>query len=276
MKYPTLILLLMLVGCSSPQGTTQQSGASPGEHEEVEPQESQRSTVDENETIRAIVTESQVAGFVRHDLEAYIAPWADDAQLVIGRSEESATTDTVWDHSKLLASRRMRFRDAPTAVSMRHEDVTVEVVDDSATLRCRTLSSGQGWTEEMHEVFRLRRAPEGWMIVENRAWPISRTFGGEELLYDGATWARLDQAYDEALDRGDIEAAVNAALAAFRFGEAFETARDAASIGDALALDHLRLGHMAVLIGEEAIAIEAFLEARRRDAEVQVPSWALE
>ena len=112
--------------------------------------------------------------------------------------------------------------------------------------------------------------------MENRAWPISRQSRGEELVYNDETWARLDRELEEALDRGNIDAAVNRAIAAFRFRDAFDAARDAASIGDALASDHLRLGHIAVLIGDEQVALESFREARRRDPAVTVPDWALE
>jgi len=278
MKKTSLLFSLILFSCaSSRQG---ESGVSiPPSEEGVGSTASvgmQAPQADVSEEVRTLVFNSQNAGFLRHDFNTYIALWADDGRLIVGRSEEPAATDTVWDYPRLYASRRMRFRSPTTTTTLDHEDVEVEVSGENATLRCRTISGGEDWTEEMREVYRLRLTSDGWRIVENRAWPISKTINGEELIYSQETWSWLDRAFNEALDRGDTDGAVNAAVSGYRYREAFETARDAASIGDALAHDPLRYGHLAILLGEESEALEAFREARRRDPTIDVPRWALE
>src|SRR5262245_16583734 len=59
------------------------------------------------------IQESQQAGFERHDLDAFLAIWADDAKRIVGRTEKPDKYDTVLTRAQLEATHKLRFAVPP-------------------------------------------------------------------------------------------------------------------------------------------------------------------
>lgn len=225
--------------------------------------------------VREAVESSQRAGWLRHDVEAYLDAFTDDATLVLGRGPDPGPRDTEWDRAHLEASRRMRMTGPPPAgLEVAFEDVVVELDGDAAVYRCRTISSQPALVETVGEIYRLRRTSAGWRITHNRAWLLAVDHGDERRVLGEEAWLALDEQAEIAAEAGDGLRATHLLLAGWRFREALEAARALAADEESGAWAHSLHGQVAILLGERAQAVAALRAANALDPSVAVPEWA--
>jgi hypothetical protein len=218
---------------------------------------------DEAAQIEALVTESQRAGFERHDLEGYMRPWADDGQLVSARGEQAGPHDHIIGRAQNEAVKRIRFAGpSPTGTSWSLAEPEVEVTGDQAVLKGRVTHRMSGDEEVVRERYTLRRHGETWQITENRWWLVQVRFGGESIEYDEVKWAALDAAVDEAKQTGDLEHVAAALAAALRVAEAHAAWKEITELPNAAASSWTRRGYAALGAGDADDAVLAFRRAR--------------
>jgi len=269
----TTASVLALVGCGAPAGRAPETGAEP-----PSPETRRDDPADQrSEEIRETVFTAQRAGFLHHDVDAYLEAWADDGRLVIGRGPEPSEHDTTWDRERLEASRHMRFAaEPPDDRQMEHADVEVRLEGDGrAELRCRTTTRTGRMVEVVDEIYRLQRTEDGWRIVENRAWPVRVGTPDDMVEYDAEAYRDADRAVADALDRGPPAAAARVMMAAWRFEEAYDVARRAVEedpTPDALDV----LARLATLLGEREVAVDAYRRLHEASPDAGLPEWAHE
>ncbi|MHC4404871.1 MAG: DUF4440 domain-containing protein [Planctomycetota bacterium] len=239
------------------------------------------SRADEADAIRKTVFDAQRAGHVRHDLEAYMAQFTEDAQIVGGRSEKPHQYDLALNRKKIEATRRLRFRGRTWVTKLEFDDARVEIAGGEAVLRVHTTVEVAGTTETSHveevqEIYRLRRTPDGWKVFLNRWWPAKMEFPGERVVYDVKTWQALDADVEQAKRDGDPQALASAFFWAFRFAEAHAAAGKLTGRPDAEASDWALRGQAALFAGDAADATRSFATARSLNPEVALPSYAAE
>ncbi len=232
------------------------------------------SEVDEAATIKKFVLDAQQAGFVRHDLETYLAQWADDARIVGARGEAPGKHELTLVRKQIDATRRLRFRGKPEIRSMSFASPRVTVEGDEAILRVLHTVEFEGGFESVSEIYRLRRTANGWKVYENRWWPVRAKYGERKFDFNEGTWKELDARVEECRRKGDLRELLRALFDAFRFAEAHETARKLTGGADVEALDWVMRGQAAVLAGDGKDAAQAFQKALELDPRAPVPSYA--
>lgn len=158
-----------------------------------------------------LVRTSQTAGFIRHDLDAYIEPWSASAHLILGRGPEPGPRDVELDHAQLRATKALRFTGErpPSSFRMKHELLSHELRDGGVVLQLRTTSGMPGSTEVMNESFVLEGDAATLKIVENRAWPLSTDHDGVRTDFGPELWAKHDAEVEALLARGELAEAAS-------------------------------------------------------------------
>ena len=229
---------------------------------------------DEKDIVAKTVFDAQRAGFVRHDIKAYMSQWTDDAKLVGGRRDTPELYDFTMNRKQIESSRRMLFQGKPAITKVDFEVDDVKVEDDRATLRVRSTSHFDGGTVQVGEIYRLRKTGEGWKVFENRWWLIRRQIGDRTIVYDAEKLKRADAAVIREKRTGSSEALVSAMRDACRFKEAHRAAIAVTKDKGATAVDWLVRGTLAMQVGDANDAKVSFLKALSLDANVELPSYA--
>jgi hypothetical protein len=227
----------------------------------------------EVEAVKRAVIGAQEAGWLRHDFKTYMAQWADDARIVIGRAEQPGKYETVFDRKQIEATRRMMMSGkAPTDRKINYEDVKVKLEKDQAELRVRNTGFFGEDYQTVAEIYRLRKTPAGWKVYLNRAWVLKSRWGNQVTTFDADTWKKLDAEADALVatdKRGDR--AANALVAAYRFSEAHKLLKKVTAQKDATAGEWLQSGYIALTAGQAEEAMSAFRMALKLDPRAPVP-----
>ncbi len=226
---------------------------------------------------------SQMSGIERHDLAAYLAVFAEEATLTVGRGAVPGPFDRTLTQLEIVATRTERFDSPPQGeVRLRHRAVEVERESGRLIVRWVAERTSQDGVDSVREVFVLRPARpvegHGWRVVHNRLWPLWQQDAGQPVVrYDAATWALLDAgAARRGCDGGPCPAAL---LAAWRFVEAHEAAirlttqLPRGAKGEAAAALWAMRGLCAVFCGRVGDAQPSFSRALVADAAVELPPW---
>jgi hypothetical protein len=148
----------------------------------------------EPKALLKMVREAEAAGFERHDLDKFLAIWADDGKLIEGRTEKPDKYDTVLARPQLEAKYKLSFAVPPTKeVRVEFEQERVTVDGDEATVRYRAMTRYSEVTITADEVYRLRRQGGAWKVYENRTWPVEGSAGEWVHTYDAETWKVLER-----------------------------------------------------------------------------------
>lgn len=229
----------------------------------------------ERERIELLVFNSQRAGFERHDVEAYLSIFAEDARMVAARGAQEGPYDWSMNRQAFEASRRLQLSGPAELQTMGHESLGFDVDGDTAELRVRTTLRAEAFGEVVEEIFRLRRGDDGtWQVVENRWWPVSNDYGDGPLRHSETTWAEADAEVEAAREGSDAQVLVFALQRAYRFPEAYAVLQSLTEEADAQAHLWKDRGDMAVLTGHAEDGLAAFRRARELDPTISVPSYA--
>ena len=229
----------------------------------------------ELQAIAEMVQASQRAGFVKHDFEKYIAPWADGSKMVLARGEKPGKHDNVMPVEKLRPVRKLRMSvPRGSGFLLNYFDEKFVREGDSVTLRWTARSSFRGGHEATSELYVLQKLDGAWKIVENRAWITNAKYGDRRQQFDEAGWGKLDAAVEVARKAGDAFELAQALFEAYRFKEAHTAAVIASK--KAAADDPepwLIRGHSAILIGDADDGLGAFKKALKADPDAPVPDY---
>ncbi|MCG8583263.1 MAG: nuclear transport factor 2 family protein, partial [Pirellulales bacterium] len=220
---------------------------------------------DDAAEIQKAVLDAQRAGFERHDYKRYMQQWADDAKLVLGRSDEEGKYDVILNCDQIASSRKLLFHGEPTR-TLTFDESTVDVNGDSAELKLQTTIKYEKWATTIDEIYRLRKTDAGWKVVLNRAWPVvEKRLGIVVTRYDADGWKRLDEAVEDARRNGDESEVGWALISAYRFADANELARRRTVRDDATAIDWMQRSHAALTLGKTDDAISSFAATEFED-----------
>jgi hypothetical protein len=237
-----------------------------------ESQTAQQTSV-EDAVVERLIVDSQRAGFERHDLEAYLAPWADDGLIVIGRGPEASPHDHAITRAQNEAIKRLRFAGRPPrGARMSHAEARVEVDGDQAVMTVQTSFRSEGVVEVVRERYTLARRAGRWQITENRWWLEAAGFGDESIAYDAERWAELDAAVESARESGDRERLAFALAAASRHAEALALWKEITVEPDASGRAWSARALSALLSGDADDALASFHRAREHGE--PIPDYA--
>lgn len=228
---------------------------------------------EEAAAVARLVQESQRAGFERHDFDKYLTLWADDAKVIVGRSEKPGAHDTTISRAQIEATRRVLFRaEPPKEVKLTFANVRPEIDGDQATVRYRSTLRTKETEETVDEIFRLRKKDGRWKAFENRAWPVEARYGDKTTKYNAETWQALDA--EVKRQEKDLAKRVPALLDAWRFAEAHATAKKwTEQAKDELDAWFYR-GITAMAAGEAADGLASFDKVLAIDPKYPVPDYA--
>lgn len=230
---------------------------------------------DEADAVKKAVLGPQEAGWARHDFKTYMTQWADEAQIVVGRSFKADKFDVTFTYKQIEATRRLLFSAKPApGQKVVFENVQVTVDGKQAKLMCRnTVFFGADY-EVADELYRLRKTADGWKVFLNRGWLVKSKHGETLTTYDAAQWEKLDEQAEfkkRADKRGDETA--QALMAAFRFPEAHALLKKVTARDDATAGDWIARGHAAMAAGHADDGLASFRKALKLDEKAPVPPW---
>ncbi len=207
-------------------------------------------TAAESEAIQRVVFDAQRAGFVRHDVEAYLAQWTDDATIVAGRAATAGEHDFSLSRAQIDASKRARFVGEPVVQEINFEVGEVTIRGDEATLTTTTVSSIRDGGERAGEMYLLRKTAAGWRVYQNRYWMISSTAGGKTTTYDAEHYAAADARADEARAADDNYELGLALMAGWRWPEAHRAFVALTEENDVEPYDWVLRASAAIVIGD--------------------------
>lgn len=269
LRRPCLAAVLTLfaactVGGSESAQTTQSSTSA----SRRQPTEADQALV---ERAYAIVTRSQLAGFVERDLEAYMEPWAPNAKFIFGRDRKSSPHDLVLDREQLRASKASRFAAMPAGLTMQHTLVDSEVGDGVVTLLVETQTRGDYGVEVVAETFTLALEDGQLRILENRAWPLSSKFDGQRTEFNPEFWAEHDAKVTLLIEIGELREAARLCSQHLDLARWRALAEQVAEQPDADAIAWAELAWARLAAGAVAEAKAAALEARSLDPQISLP-----
>jgi WD40 repeat protein len=228
----------------------------------------------EAEAIKRVIFRSEEAGWLHNELPAYLAAYADDAQVVEGRSETPAEWDVTLDRRRMEAVRRLAFPVSATGeLQTSYEDVQVRV--DGERAECRYLSTGTGRSifHTWRVLATLHKGPAGWKVQRVRAWPVAEKRQSVVRL-DAAYWQAKDAAVAQARKDGDLRRLATALEQARRYAEARAVAQRLTGQTGATAEDWTLRSRVAFSVGEVGDARASFRTALARRPDLQ-PPWFL-
>lgn len=169
---------------------------------------------------------SQRAGWEDHDVETYLASWAEDSVLTWGRSAQPGPHDFRVQADPRAATRRIVLRGENPGTRLRLVSVDVEVDGDTAVLNWQIIYSSDASDNRRlnAERYDLSKTDKGWVVTANRAWVLAVESDGKKTRIDEEEWARRDLAVKQAEADGRHHDHCIALLEAYRFGEAYEAA----------------------------------------------------
>ncbi|MEX0937675.1 MAG: hypothetical protein WDZ59_07420 [Pirellulales bacterium] len=221
-----------------------------------------------------LVQQSQRAGFQRHDFEKYIAAWDANGQIVGGRLAHPGKYDTKLSRAQIEATRRLRFRAAPpTELAMSFSNVASQIEGDRAEVRYRTTIEGNGAVEVVDELYRLRKVNGEWKITENRWWPVEMGRADSPTKLDEAVWQAMDAQIARLDQAGDLAAKARALFSAFRFTEAYATAKSLTGDSPDDAEAWILRGRTALFAGDAEDAVSSYQKALAIDPAANVPEF---
>ncbi|MEM9020886.1 MAG: hypothetical protein AAGC44_10015 [Planctomycetota bacterium] len=218
----------------------------------------------------------QRAGWEDGDIETYLGQWHADAVLVLARTEEPGAYDQHIPLERLEPTRRLRMTEVNNGTTLSFSDIRVQVDGDDAVVNWRAVTTGPDavFRELMRERYTLKRAEEGWHVLENRAWFLGIEQRGAKTMFTEQHWARVDAAAQEATLANEPRKLRVALLDAYRFPEAHAAAIEATELGNADADDWAWRGFLAVIASDAGDARDAFIRARELDPEIALPPYA--
>lgn len=233
---------------------------------------------DDLEEVKTAVVGPQEAGWSRHDFNAYMTQWTDDAKMVQGRAEQSDKYDVTFDRKQIEATRRLLMH-GPVAADEKFTftDVQAKVDGGEAEVRLRITRTinESAWVQQ--GLYRLRKTPVAWKVYLNRGWPLQMKRGNETMEFTADTWRKIDERADDLVrtdKRGDRAAA--ALQSAWRFGEAHDLLKKVTDQKGAKASDWVQRGYAALSTGNAEEAMSAFRKALDLDPKASVPALVRE
>jgi WD40 repeat protein len=231
-------------------------------------------TAKEKEAIKDLVFRADQAGWLHHDLPAYMAVWADDYRSVGGRQEQPEPHDLARDRRQAEAVHRLWFQGKVQGERrISYEDVDVQLGGDQAVLRYRSTVAVEDGFGVFGVICRLRQTPQGWKTFETRWWPVQKKQGAQRTSFDAQGLQVLDAKVEQLRGRDDPRAPVRALAEAHRFAEAYEAARGLTTSPTAPAADWVLHGDLALHAGDAQAARAAFRQALARDPAVELPGY---
>ena len=229
---------------------------------------------DEAAGIAEMVQESQRGGYERHDFEAYMAIWAEDAKIISARSSEPDKYDIEMTRSQIEDLARLKFRaPAPTDVKFQFDAVRVDLSGDEAILEYQVTVTTESTVDIGNEIYRLRKTSDGWKAYENRYWPLELRVDDQVIKYDATTRAERDDEVERTLKNNDRLALAFALMDARRYKECHTTAKQLTSeSADDPEAWTLR-GHAALSVGDAKDAETSFRRALDLDENAHVPDF---
>jgi hypothetical protein len=247
-------------------------------------------TAAQQEAIIKLVQHSQRAGWLRHDLKGYLAPWAKKARLVIGRTGKPSRLDVVLPYRKLKQVRALRFRGRPLkSRTMEFSNVKLSFSSSSrALLSMRVKQRIPGGFETVEDHYKLRKTRAGWRIFHNRSWPVEVGFGdnpiralrggkqppSQRVAYGPEIWKKLDDMVKRVRATKKLTLLARALLNAWRFTEAHQVMKRHTKKKIATGTDWALRGVTAAMAGDAADAIRSFKRAHQLDPKTAVPGYA--
>jgi tetratricopeptide (TPR) repeat protein len=224
------------------------------------------------EDLAKMIQESQQAGFERHDLEAFLTIWTDDARWSEGRTEKADKYDTVLTRGQIEATYKLRFAvQAPKGVKVEFKDLQTETNGDEATVRYRVTISQPRRAETADEVFRLRRKDGKWKVYEHRSWPVEHRGSDYIQTFEAATWKALDEQANRVATLGEKVAAL---IQGRRYKEAHDTAKEWTKEAGIFSDPWVSRGLTAMAAGDAADAKASFKKALELDPNANMPEYA--
>ncbi|HBO43438.1 MAG TPA: hypothetical protein DD670_05815 [Planctomycetaceae bacterium] len=224
----------------------------------------------EAKTIVEMVQNSQRAGILDRDFDAYMAIWSDDAKMIQGRGEKPGKYDFMID----LAAIKAKHRDSqPRQRRMRYEKERIDISGETAVFRCRTYLSELEWITATDEIFRLRRTDQGWKVYENRFWPVASYTWCASTHYTAETWKKLDAEVARLKKGDDRLALLDALFHAHRMKEAHTTAKQWTEDEKDNVTAWVYRGYAANWLGKNKDAMGAFRKALELDNDAPVPDY---
>jgi hypothetical protein len=249
----------------------------PAKHAELAPPQKQSDSSEDNEATKleiiAVVSDSQRAGFEKYDIEAYLAPWSDDAKLISGRAQAPGPHDLVLSRSQIEATKRLRFTGKAPNIPFNPINPIVTLDGDTAQLHWTMNSGTAEFVESVDELYKLRRTEDGWQVYENRFWSVLAGPRAAPTKHDAAYYAQHDDALEKARTVGNQEAEMIALQAGARLNEAYLLATKIAA-SESTAEHWAQVAWLALVVGEVEVAKQAVCSAKAIDSKMELQQWA--
>ncbi len=225
-----------------------------------------------HKAIQERVTQTQQAGYERHDLPRYLSLFSDDVRVTVGRTATPDKLDVTIDRQQLVATRSFYFGGvASENHRMEFSDIKVKIAGQQATLTALVKYREENYQMTNRERFHLRHDGGEWKVYELRAWPYAINVSGFHQRYNDAYWKRSDREAFAALRGGNARAIVEACGQAqrFRAGLLFSTWK--IEQDDATASDWVYHGWNNFHLGNVVTCKAAFRRALRMNPDVDLP-----
>lgn len=227
--------------------------------------------------VEKLVYSAMKAGFQKHDLKAYLAAWAEDGEMIGGRTDQDGKYRIELKFAQIKLARKLRFYSAPPAdLTLEFETIDFTLDGSAATLKCRAHSEHQGGFDNVEEVYHLTKTRDGWRIKKNEWRPLEMKFGGmkEGLDFsDPEDLKELDDPVEAAREADDRRALRRALFGALRFAESYDEAKRITEGDDAKAADWSYRAYYAVWSETPGDVIPSLRKAVELDPEVWLPTW---
>jgi WD40 repeat protein/serine/threonine protein kinase len=222
----------------------------------------------ERDAIFRAVTETEAAGWQRHDLARFLAGRTADYREEAGRTATPDKHDVRFDRVTLQKARAWDFYGpGPKGLHTRIENCRVERKGDEASVSYEATGQNAVWFRTWAVRTRLKKTGQGWKIAFLRGWPVRGLAQGRGVALDAAWWKARDVEADKAPETK--RAAL--LLEAERPADTLALLRRRTAAAGASAEEWALRGRAALRLGNVEEAGKAFRRAEEIEPQIDLP-----
>lgn len=231
----------------------------------------------EERALVRLIKVAERAAYEHSEVARYLQVFSPDARVVLARQEPPHASDRAYDFEAWSQLQQRGAQALPHRQNrLMFRAPKVQIREDEATVRLDMRQTFFGGERVLQTAYTLRRAPQAkgapvWQVHAMRQWPLAENVQGIPSDFDAAHWAQRDGKIDEPIEAFGPRARAVRLIYAMRYQEARDALKALTEQEPQDAETWLLLSQIEAELGEFKAAKASFLEARKRDAQVEVP-----
>jgi tetratricopeptide (TPR) repeat protein len=230
----------------------------------------QNACVPSHPAVKAVQT-ALIAGFQRHDLNAYKKLWHPSGEVRLQQHTSSKTPEVRMTTAQNLAVKRIRFHGPSSVRKLNFRKIFVSQKGKTLTLEWLVTIHWTGSSETNGERYVLQKSAKGWEVLKNATWPIARSLTFNRIQFTPQR-LRSDETKARAYEKnGAWKQALFSYWNCWKFGEALRLMRKVTKNQSNFRMGWVWRGFAALAAGRAKESLNAYQKAWQLNPNLPLP-----